>query len=172
MTDTRLTKSVLADLVDFTKVTAEAWVDAQLVKENSYGVELLVAPNPGANFEGASNYNFANTLNGAEHDHQWYLANAHGKNLICLETGMDSHEAVRLWQGLVKQIRGAFPWGGAVIDPAYGLIVGTSGFKEDEDILFSRTIRNRLVMLLDREGDDVIDDTRQGSYRFTTVVHE
>jgi hypothetical protein len=52
----------------------------------------------------------------------------------------------------VVGLRGAFPWGGAVIDPAYGVIVGTSGFSEDEDIAFSRAVCSYVAMLLDREG--------------------
>jgi hypothetical protein len=65
---------------------------------------------------------------------------------------MDSHLAIRVHPGSVVGLRGAFAWGGAIIDPAYGLIVGTSGFHEDEDMLFSRTVLAHLTMALDREG--------------------
>jgi hypothetical protein len=170
---------MLTDIRGFITVTASLWMQAGLIKANSFGVELITALQPGGNFAVRASYEaFGLTDSKAEHPMEWYCDNAHGKNLICLVTQMDSHEAVRLWPGLVSQITGAYPWGGAVIDLAYGLIIGTSGFKEDEDLLFSRTIRNYVVMLLDRGGDDVITDARQrgaqrgtdGIDRFTRLI--
>ncbi len=176
--ESRFTDAMDKDLDVFVEETAKAWINNGLVKLNSYGVELLVAERPGSNFTDAGKrwYGASNPLK--EHLRAWYLENAHGKNLICLETGMDSHEAVRLWQGLVAQIEGAFPWGGAIIDLHYGLVIGTSGFKEDEDLLFSRTVRNRVVMMLDRAGAVHLDDARvrgeqegeAGADRFTRVA--
>lgn len=174
----RTTPAHEAELRKFIEVTAAAWMTGGLVKENSYGVEILVARTPGADFTNATVLNVGETNPGVPHDTLWYRANAKGKNLICLATGMDSHEAVRTWQGLVAQIEGAYPWGGAVIDTHYGLIVGVSGFKEDEDILFARTIRNRAVMLLDRDGEAVLAVARArgeqaglaGADRFTRAA--
>lgn len=178
MDSKRFTATMYDRLDFFIGVTADAWISEELVKPNSYGVELLVAERPGSDFTNTEKYLFGETRTGVEHHRGWYTDNAHGKNLICLETGMDSHEAVRLWQGLVAQIEGAFPWGGAIIDLHYGLIIGTSGFKEDEDLLFSRTVRNRVVMMLDRAGTVHLDDARSrgeqegeaGADRFTRVA--
>lgn len=133
-----------------------------LIKVNSWGVEVLVAERPGA----ASSFDelylrvkFGRSLPEGKHDERWYIANAHGKNLVCLHTGMDSHEAVRTWQGTID-IEGAFPWGGAVIDTHYGVCIGVSGFREDEDLMVARAIRNFIVMHLDRAGQAWLDDAR------------
>lgn len=158
MTASRLSRDIIADLNAFIPLTAEAWMDGDAIKLNSYGVVILVAPQPGSDFTNAVPHEFGDSMPGKPHDMEWYIDNARGKNLVCKQVGKDSHEAVRLYQGAVRYLRGAFPWGGAVIDTAYGLIVGTSGFKEDEDILVSRTIRNRAVMLLDREGAAGLED--------------
>lgn len=174
----RLSIDISADLGAFIDLTAEAWMDGDMIRLNSWSTVILVAPRPGGDFSGYDRLEYGHTQDGAAHPRAWYTDNAHGKNIVCLETGRDSHEAVRLWQGLVRQLEDAFPWGGAVIDTDYGLIVGTSGFEEDEDILFSRTVRNRLVMLLDREGEDVLTDARQrgdqtgeaGTNRFTRPI--
>jgi hypothetical protein len=174
----RLTQEQYEDIKEFIKSTEKAWRAAGLIKDNSFGVELLVAERPSSDFSNVDSFEFGRTRGGAEHDQAWYVENGHGKNLICLATGIDSHEAVRLWQGKVALIEGAYPWGGAVIDTEYGLIIGVSGFEEDEDILFARTIRNRLVMMMDRDGQHVLDDARQrgdqpgeaGADRFTRVV--
>jgi hypothetical protein len=179
MTMSRLSSDIIDLTQGFIQRTAKAWMEGRLIRCNSYGVEILVAQRPGSDFADAAARTFYWTLDGAEHGAPWYIDNAHGKNLICLATKMDSHEAVRSWQGLVRQIEGAFPWGGAVIDPNYGLIIGTSGFKEDEDILFSRTVRNFVVMHLDREGTGVLTDARDrgeqegeaGADRFTRTLH-
>jgi hypothetical protein len=165
-------------LKSFIGSTAEAWKGDQHIKFNSYGVEVLVAKRPGPNFEGADVYTFGRTQPNAQHDRHWYVENAHGKSVICLETGTDSHEAVRVWQGLVAELDGAYPWGGAVIDLHYGLVVSTSGFEEDEDILFSRTVRNFIVMWMDRDGQRQLDAARargelpipEGIDRFTHAV--
>lgn len=175
MVDSRLGERIVADLSAFIPLTAEAWMDGDMIKLNSWGTVVLVAPRPGSDFTGHSRLEFGHTHASGKYPKRWYVDNADGKNIICLGTGLDSHEAVRLWQGLVRQLEGAFPWGGAVIDLHYGLIVGTSGFKEDEDILVSRTVRNRIVMLLDREGDHILNDARErgeqegvaGADRFT-----
>lgn len=157
---TRISTENSSELQRFISVTASVWKNTRLVKENSYGVEILVAQKPGSDFNEATVINAGETVSGMPHDTLWYRENAKGKNLICLATGLDSLDAVRLYPGLVAQIRRAFPWGGAVIDTRYGIIVGVSGFKEDEDILFARTILNRLIMLLDREGESVLTDAR------------
>lgn len=166
------TKAITANLENFIWVTANAWMNAQLIKTNSYGVEILIDGYP----ELVTGY----TVSGSVHDEYWYQDNAHGKSLVCLNTGMDSHEAVRLHQGSLRNIDGAFPWGGAIID--HGIIVGVSGFKEDEDILLARTILNRLVMLLNREGEAILAEARErgehwsggdpsvDDYRFTRTV--
>jgi len=180
MSQTRFTKEDLEDLRKFMHVSTDAWMQDRLIRVNSFAIVVLIASRPGSDFEGASQFVIGRTLQDAEHDQLWYITNADGKNAICLETGMDSHEAVRVWQGLVSQIDGAFPWGGAIIDPNYGLIIGTSGFKEDEDIFVSRTARNRLVMMCDRGGDSVINDARErgeqpmpdGADRFTTALRQ
>jgi hypothetical protein len=156
----RLSSDIIDSTHQYIVATAHALMEAGLIRRNSYGLEMLVASQPGGDFTGAAMHTFGCTKDVAEHGTPWYIDNAHGKNLICVATKMDSHEAVRLWQGLVRQIEGAFPWGGAVIDLHYGLIIGTSGFKEDEDILFSRAVRNFVVMHLDREGTGVLTDAR------------
>jgi hypothetical protein len=171
-----LSDDIINDLERFTKSTALAWVEDGLVKPNSYGVVVVASEQPG-NFDDTHSYRFGWTKTSAEHDMDWYIENALGKTLICQQSGKDSHEATRLWQGTLIGLEGAFAWGGAIIDIDYGLIIGTSGFKEDEDILFSRSVRNRCVMLLDREGKALLDDARQrgeqqgdaGANRFTRV---
>ncbi len=174
----RLTQANGDDLRNFITTTARVWMNLKLVKYNSFGVEVLIAQKPGSDFTNATVFNEGDNQSGTAHDTLWYRANAKGKNLICLTTGLDSYEAVRMYPGLVTQIDGAFPWGGAVIDTRYGIIVGVSGFKEDEDILFAKTILNRLVMLLDRDGNDVLIDARKrgeqagqaGADRFTRIT--
>lgn len=156
----RLSAGILDDLQEFIRATATAWMKAGLIKTNSWGVEIIVARRPGSDFNNADIYTFGYTAVDAENDEHWYLTNASSKNVICRETGMDSHEAVAVWQGLLAQLAGAYPSPGAIIDLAYGLIVGTSGFEGDEDLLFSRTIRNWLVMRLDRLGEAVLQDAR------------
>lgn len=158
MFTTRLSKNILRLTDDFIGYTAKAWMDHGIVTTNSYGVQLLIASRPGGDFSDGAVRAFGLTLPNTEHDEHWYIANASGKNLICLETNMDSHEAIATWPGLVRQIKGAFPWPGAVIDLHYGLCIGTSGFDGDEDLMFSRAIRNFIVMHLDREGKLVLDD--------------
>jgi hypothetical protein len=160
----RLTLAITDDLRGFIDATATAWMDPinGFVKRNSYGIEILVAQRPGSDFNGAAVYNFGATIPDMPHNTVWYQENAHGKNLAALATGLDSHEAVRLYQGALWHVEeGVFPWGGAVIDKHYGICIGVSGFKEDEDILFARTIRNYLVMLLDREGEAILDEARE-----------
>ena len=177
MTQSRLGTDIEADLNAFIHLTVEAWMDGEAIKHNSWGTVVLVAPRPGSDFGCLTRHEFGYTHAEAAHPRSWYVDNADGKNIVCLGTGLDSHEAVRLWQGLVRQLEGAFPWGGAVIDTDYGLIIGTSGFKEDEDILVSRTVRNWIVMMLDREGEDVLTDARDrgeqpneaGADRFTKL---
>lgn len=148
------------DFVSTATTTATAWMSRGLIKTNSWGVVVLFAARPGSNFTIAERFTHKHDQAGAERDGSWYVDNADNKSLISKETGMDSHEAVRLYQGALAHLDGAFPWGGAVIDTAYGLIVATSGFKEDEDIFFSRTLRNRIVLQLDRLGDIVLGDAR------------
>ena len=152
MPDSRLSDAVLAGLDRMISVTAQAWIDAGLVERNSYGVQVVVAPRPGSDFEGASRHSFTHDVEGSQLAGDWFVDNVAGKIRICETTGMDSHLAIRVHPGSVVGLRGAFAWGGAIIDPAYGLIVGTSGFHEDEDMLFSRTVLAHLTMALDREG--------------------
>lgn len=176
-TQNRLTEQQCDELVQFMEETANAWRDAGLVKLNSYGVEILFTERAGSGFAHAERLAFGHTLDGAEHDEFWYVDNAHGKNLISVETGLDSLTAIRLVPGVVAGIEGAFPWGGAVIDLAYGVVVGVSGFQEDEDILFAQTILARIALMLDRDGDNLLDDARQrgkqpgdaGADRFTKI---
>lgn len=156
----RLSLENESDLRKFITETAQNWMSSELIKFNSFGVQVLIAQNPGNDFTDSTVCNFGEDFTGTPHDTLWYRENAKGKNLICLATGLDSLDAVRLYPGLVARIHRAFPWGGAVIDTRYGIIVGVSGFKEDEDILFARTILNRLIMLLDREGESVLTDAR------------
>jgi len=148
----RLSEGVLESVAKMISVTAHAWIDAGLVERNSYGVEVVVAPRPGADFAGATRHCFDADVEGSERPGEWFVDNAAGKNRICEATGMDSHVAIRLVPGSISGLRGAFPWGGAVIDSARGVIVGTSGFHEDEDILFSLAVRHHVAMLLDRDG--------------------
>lgn len=161
MPDSRLNQGALANLRRMITVTGRAWVDAGLVTKNSYGVVVTVARAPGANFEGASEHEFPEDVEGSPLPAAWFVENARGKSRICESTGLDSHVAIRLHPGSVIGLRGAFPWGGAVIDTAHGLIVGTSGLHEDEDILFSLLVRDYLTMLLDREGTDTLMAARE-----------
>jgi hypothetical protein len=160
MTDSRVTPSMFEDLDRYIVVTLNAWRADKLVKQNSYGVVLLAPDTIGGDFSIENRHLWSDSYPGAEHNGAWYVQNADGKNEISRVTERDSHEAVRLYQGLVAQIAGGFPYGGAIFDPVYWLTIGTSGFKEDEDILFSRTVHNRLVLLLDRAGDKTIGDAR------------
>lgn len=146
------------DLLGTATITAAAWMSGGLIKRNSWGVVVLFAARPGSDFTTAERFTIKHDQAGAKRNGGWYVDNADNKSLISKVTGLDSHEAVRLYQGALAHLDGAFPWGGAIIDAAYGLIVATSGFEEDEDILFSRTIRNRIVLQLDRLGDIVIGD--------------
>lgn len=172
-----LSRKLESLLSEFVPATIESWIDAGLIKRNNYGVELRVAKAPGGNLAEADLYHYGFSVEGGNHDVEWYQKNAHGKILACLVTGRDSHEAVRLYQGVLANYEGIFPWGGAVIDQAYGIVVGTSGGKEDEDILVSRTIRNFLVMHLDRLGQAQLDDAHTrgeqegeaGADRFTRI---
>ncbi len=161
MPESRLSESVLADLRRMISVTGQAWIDAGLVRNSSFGVQLLVAERPGSDFEGASRHSFPHDVDGSELAGAWFVDNVAGKARICEATGMDSHVAIRINPGSVVGLRGAFPWGGAVIDPAYGLIVGTSGFSEDEDIAFSRAVGSYVAMLLDREGTAALMAARE-----------
>jgi hypothetical protein len=159
--DSRLSDGVLAGLRQVIEVTGRAWIDAGLVAKSSYGVVVMVAAGPGGNFEGAATHSFAHDVEGAAHPGAWFVDNANGKIRICVATGMDSHVAIRLRPGALAGLGGAFPWGGAICDRGYGVIVGTSGFHEDEDIVFSRTVRNHLTMLLDREGSAALGAARE-----------
>ncbi len=161
MPDSRLSDGVLSALSTMIAVTGRAWIDAGLVRNNSYGVVVVVAPGPGSDFEGASRHSFDHDVEGSELPGAWFVDNATGKSRICEATGLDSHVAIRLHPGTVVGLRGAFAWGGAIIDPAYGVIVGTSGWSEDEDILFSRAVRAHLAMLLDREGTAALMAARE-----------
>ncbi len=161
MPESRLSESVLADLRRMIAVTGQAWIDAGLVANNSYGVQVLVAAQAGSDFEGASRHSFPHDVEGSALGGAWFVDNVAGKIRICEATGVDSHVAIRLHPGAVVGLRGAFPWGGAVIDPARGVVVGTSGFHEDEDIAFSQTVRNYLAMLLDREGTAALMAARE-----------
>ena len=171
----RVTEEILQDLERFARKTAEVWQQAGLIKKNSFGVQLNLADAYGG-FRSVASFHHSDPE--AEHDGRWYVENANGKNIVCELTRLDSHEGVRLYQGVLAGVDGVFPWGGAIIDLAYGLIIGTSGFKEDEDILFSRTLRNYLVMLLDRAGQASLDEARQrgeqkgepGADRFTRAA--
>ena len=161
MPDSRLSDSALASLDRMISVTAQAWIDAGLVEHNSYGVLVVVAARPGTDFEGASRHSFPHDVEGSQLGGDWFIDNVAGKIRICETTGMDSHLAIRVHPGAVVGLRGAFAWGGAIIDPAYGLIVGTSGFHEDEDILFSRTVLAHLALALDREGTAALMAARE-----------
>jgi hypothetical protein len=164
----RLSDAIVNDLEAFIAQTAEYWMMANLIRCNSYGVEIYVAECPNSTDFGdtdSAGLLFGETLPNAKHGVDWYQENAHRKNLISAETGLDSHEAVRLWQGLLVQLEGGYPYGGAIIDVRYGLLIGTSGFEEDEDILFSRTIRHRIAMLMDREGSAALIDARRRGQR-------
>ena len=158
---TSLSEGTLADLARMIRVTGHAWIDAGLVQNNSYGVVVALAAGPGGSFEGASRYSFPHDIEGSKLGGDWFVDNVAGKIRICEATGVDSHLAIRLHPGALVGLRGAFPWGGAIIDPAYGLIVGTSGFHEDEDIVFSRAVRSYLAMLLDREGTAALMAARE-----------
>lgn len=175
-----LREEALDSVGRFIAVTATSWMDNGLIKPNSYGVGIHLANQPGSNFMDALTYDFGESRDGGKHAKVWYMDNAEGKIRICLKSGMDSHEAIRVWQGTLLDLENAFPWGGAVIDTHYGLIVGVSGFEEDEDILFARTIRNWVVKRMDRIGQARLEAARQrgelwsddGSvddYRFTRV---
>jgi hypothetical protein len=159
--ESRLSDSMLADLRRMISVTGQAWIDAGLVENNSYGVQVVLAARAGTDFEGASRHSFPHDVEGSELGGAWFVDNVAGKIRICEATGTDSHVAVRLHPGALVGLRGVFPWGGAIIDPAYGMIVGTSGFHEDEDILFSQTVRSHLAMLLDREGTAALMGARE-----------
>jgi hypothetical protein len=89
------------------------------------------------------------------------VGNAHGKNLCCLAANMDSHEAVAVWQGLLVEEEGIFPWPGGIIDLNYGLCFAFSGCKPEEDVKIAREMRNHYVMLLDRIGQAMLLDARK-----------
>ncbi len=161
MPESRLSDSVLSALDRLITVTGHAWMDAGLVVRHSYGVEIVVARHAGGRFDGAARHAFERDVAGSQLGGAWFVGNAAGKNRICETTGMDSHVAIRLHPGSVLGLSGAFPWGGAVIDAARGVIVGTSGWNEDEDILFSQMVRSHLAMLLDREGTALLMAARE-----------
>ncbi len=164
MTMSRLPVGLIHDLEFFIQQTALTWMSEGFIKQSPYGVEILVAGKAGDDFTDAAVYLFGEEQYkhpDPTHTVKWYQQNAHGKNIACLTAGMDSHEAVRLYQGALAEIEGIFPWGGGVIDSHYGVIVGVSGFKEDEDILLARTIRNFIVMWMDRHGQAYLDDARR-----------
>lgn len=143
------------------------------VKSNAWGIEICIEVKDGPKVLIA----FGVSKEGDHHYEGWYIANARGKNLVCTSTGLDSHEAVRVWQGKLAMIDGVFPWGGAVIDEHYGLCIGFSGCKEDEDILIARDVRNWLIMHADRVGEALLKDARDrgeqegraGADRFTRM---
>lgn len=148
----------------FIRTTAHAWREGGVVRDNSYGTIVQLRASIAYPHTYNSVLRVADTLLGAEHDGAWYLDNALGKALISAETGLDSHVAVRLHPGLVVNRGGLFPWGGAVIDSIYGIIVATSGFKEDEDQEFSRAVLERFKTLLNRQGvEQLAAAARRGS---------
>ena len=157
---TRLTEEIAEDLGKFVHATADAWIAAGLIKPNSWGVEIQIAQQLGDNFDFADGIIFCDDHPKGKHRGDWYVDNGQKKNLVSLETGMDSLVAVRLHPGLIVGLKTGFPWGGAVIDTVYGILVGPSGFREDEDVNFARTIRDRVVMLLNRQGQAMLDDAR------------
>ncbi|MBI2798112.1 hypothetical protein HYX70_02290 [Candidatus Saccharibacteria bacterium] len=156
---THLSEEARKMIEDFTTATVSAWMDAGIIKTNSWGV-WLEADDPNGDFENAVDHRFGFDHPEGKHDAEWYIANAKGKCEACFATGKDSHEAVRTWQGMLNGVDGIFPWGGAIIDTDYGICVGVSGFREDEDLMVARAIRNFIVMLLDRKGQNYIDETR------------
>jgi hypothetical protein len=174
--DTEFSQDIYEFIEKFVESTATAWMETGLVTANSYGVVLL-AGEPGQDFREVQSFEFGASLGGAAHDTVWYRLNALGKAAVCKTTGLDSAEAVKLRPGVISRMEGAFPWGGAVVDHDYGLIVGTSGFKEDEDILFSKAILHFVVMMMDREGDAMLEEARTrgnqtsnaGADRFTRL---
>lgn len=176
MDDSRLTPAMLEDIEYFITATIRSWQENDLIKVNSYAVLIRVAQRPFGGFESDfSDHTFGDSRHDAEHDYDWYAENVLGKAKACEVARMDSHEAVRRHPGALAYENGTFPWGGATYDALNGLIVSVSGFREDEDILFAHTVRNFVVMLLDRFGQLRIDDARQrgelegeeGANRFT-----
>jgi hypothetical protein len=157
----RLSEGALGAVGELIAVTGRAWIDAGLVARCSYGVVVVVAVAPGRDFAGAARHSFPHDVEGSELDGAWFIDNVSGKIRICEASGSDSHVAVRLHPGALVGLRGAFPWGGAIIDTNYGLIVGTSGFVEDEDIAFSQTVLSYLRLLLDREGTAALMAARE-----------
>lgn len=160
----------------FIITTEEAWRNAGLIKKNSFGVEIIIATGSTRNFDTFVRFECGSSLDGATHDREWYIENAHGKNKICIATGLDSLTAVRLHPGATAHLEGAFPWGGAVIDAYYGIIVGTSGFREEEDVMFSKTVLEFIRILLDMLGQARLEEARSrarqakpGFNRFTEL---
>jgi len=56
--ESRLSESMLAELRRMISVTGQAWIDAGLVRNSSFGVQLLVAERAGSDFEGALRHSF------------------------------------------------------------------------------------------------------------------
>ena len=144
-------------LRNFITATMGVWRVPSVFGDGAYAIELLVARTAGANFEGCNTYTFgqrsASNLN-SEAEVRRCLIDAHGMNQVCLITGMDSHEAIATWQGLLIG-RGdeICALGGAVIDVHYGLCVAVNGLRNELQCLFvARMIRNLIVMAFDMAG--------------------
>jgi hypothetical protein len=144
------------------------------VKHNSWGIEIQILDI--SDREAQPEYIvLGSTLPGAGHNDEWYMDNANGKNRVGIATGLDSHVALSLYPGLLAEVDGVFPWGGAVADKPYGLYLAFSGGRPDEDLLVVRDVHNWLVMHADRVGRSRIQaaldrghqDGRPGHSRFT-----
>jgi len=173
----RLSPGIIQSLERFITTTVDAWMTAGTVTVASYAVEILATDTlTGWAFDRGIGATFGATHPSAQHSKDVFIQSAHGKSVISMVTGLDSHEAIRLKPGLMAQLDGGFPWGGAIVDREYGLIVATSGFEaEDEDILVSRTVLSYLRRTIDRAGEAMIDAARRrgelggeaGADRFT-----
>lgn len=169
---TRLSPSQVDDIFDFAKFTARAWRKYSFIEDSSWSFVMAVTRLPDirdwslSNLDVYEHYGYdlqgaAYNEPGKPHNAAWYRENAHGKKEICLGARMDSMEAVLLYPGIVRHLPRAFAWGGGVFEDQYCMIFTTSGFTEKQDILFSRTMRNYAVMIMDDEGDEVIADAHK-----------
>jgi hypothetical protein len=154
----RLIMAQYEQVAAMVRAVLDAWRKAGLIKGNSYAVTIRVGLRPGGDLSRCDHYAIKDSVEGAEHDGDWYEENADSKGIICRETGMDSHEAVRLYPGLIAHLNGAYPYGGGVIDLLYSLLICTSGFEEDEDIMISYLVLDLVIMMLDRTGQAMADD--------------
>lgn len=180
------TSEDFAAIMTFGKTTLIAWVEAGLIKANSYGFSLFqVTEEPMATdfgFRKVDSFAYDHPRLGLEprdgeepivNNGQWYVDNADGKFVICNAFGANSGDVINDAPGLVVGLEGAFPWPGGVIDIVTFLGVSTSGGTAPEDELFSSTVLNFAKVRIDARGTAALQDARDRGKtpdRFTRAV--